>query len=277
MLSVLPKEAQLERNTAGIWANGKHATTLGTLLCHTAARNFTEWVKQSTKILGLWQITSLFQSQRCHKLERKILETGEKGRCGDWWGEGIGLLPRSCSSSLSGAGPQDPWVFTHIGWGKVQGRQAHCSPTKIMIFFSLLQRSSFAMNHTHTHETDCFCRDWPLNRCLDPFLELALKIEQDIQKPSLWVQSSWRCIWGGQRYVGRTEARKATPFPCQIREHSCPQGAEGNWRLLLSREAIWSSSNAPGTSENKDSAGLSLSFPQSQCLKISISLGSLLG
>lgn len=62
----------------------------------------------------------------------------------------MGLLPRSCSSQLSGAGTQNSWVFAHIGWGKVQGRQAYCSATKIMIFFSLLQRSSFAMNHTHT-------------------------------------------------------------------------------------------------------------------------------
>lgn len=106
----------------------------------------------------------------------------------------MGLLPRSCSSLLSGAGTQDPWVFTHVGWGKVQGRQAYCSAAKIMIFFSLFQRSSFAMNRTHIQKTECFCRDWPLTRCLGPFLELALKIEQDIQKPSLWVQSSWRCL-----------------------------------------------------------------------------------
>ena len=201
-------------------------------------------------------MTASFQSQHCHKLEGKMLGTGEKGRCGNWWGKGMGLLPRSCSSSLFGAGTQDPWVFTHVGWGEVQGRQAYCSATKIMIFFSLFQRPSFTMNHTHIHKTDCFCRDWPLNRCLGPFLELALKIEQDIQKPSLWVQSSWRCL-GGTKVCRENRGQESCSLPCQIREASCLHGGGGRPTALPVTGGYLKLLNAPGTSEKKDSAGLS--------------------
>lgn len=130
----------------------------------------------------------------------------------------MGLFPRSCSSLLSGAGAQGPWAFTHLVWGKAQGGQTCSSATKVMICFTLLQRSSFAMKKKKA----VFCRDWPLSRCLGPFLELALKIEQDVQKPSpecaKWLKASGE----DKGSVGRTEARKPTPFLCQMREAFCP-------------------------------------------------------
>ena len=81
-------------------------------------------------------------------------------------------------------------------------------------------------NEPHTHTKDCFCRDWPLNRCLGPFLELALKIEQNIQKPSLWVQNSWRCL-GKTKVCRENRGQEGCSFPCQIRDSSCLHGGGG--------------------------------------------------
>ena len=129
--------------------------------------------------------------------------------------------------------------------------------------------------HTHIHKTDCFCRDWPLNRCLGPFLELALKIEQDIQKPSLWVQSSWRCL-GGTKVCRENRGQESCSLPCQIREASCLHGGGGRPTALPVTGGYLKLFKCTRDLREKRFCW-PLFFSQSQWLKISISLGSLLG
>lgn len=196
----------------------KHATILSMLPYHTAATNFFRVSKTKQKNSGLWQITASFQSQCCYKLEWKVLGTGEEGRCGEFvrWGDGIVpkvlFLLALWSRGTGSLGIHPP------GLGKSTGRAdlLLCYKSHDML------HSTPEIQLWNEKKKGCFCRDWPLSRCLGPFLELALKIEQDVQKPSpecaKWLKASGE----DKGSVGRTEARKPTPFLCQMREAFCP-------------------------------------------------------